>query len=323
MIKKIIYFTAILLPVFIGYAVQAKAAVQHKALYKHAKTLLLARSNSGQFSNANNFKSAMQSSVDPRTGTLSCSMVVGQLHSNWGKGPFYKLALSYTSGSSANPDGVGHGWQWNLSHYNVNTHSLTTDQGRTFLLVKKADGTWGLRYHKIKDIVLTGSPQTGLIVTLKTGVREYFSPEGYVTKIESEMGEWITFHYMYEGNKAILTRISDEKGRNIQIRRADGMIYVSSLNDTGQFSTITITTSNNKVHRIILPSPTSSIPAIKTKKINHSNYAIRFSYDHNFLTKINYPTGAENDYLYQFSNRCKRSAKITGKWYNVQCPGCH
>ena len=123
-IKKIIYFAAILLPAFIGYAVQANAAVQHKALYKHAKTLLLARSHSGQFSNANNFKSAMQSSVDPRTGTLSCSMVVGQLHSNWSKGPFYKLALSYTSGSSANPDGIGNGWQWNLSHYNVNTHSF-------------------------------------------------------------------------------------------------------------------------------------------------------------------------------------------------------
>ena len=87
---------------------------------------------------------------------------------------------------------------------------------------------------------MTTSPQTGLIVTLKTGIREYFSPEGYVTKMESEMGEWITFHYMYEGNKAISTRISDEKGRNIQIRRADGMIYVSSLNDTGQFSTMTI-----------------------------------------------------------------------------------
>ena len=184
--------------------------------------------------------------------------------------------------------------------------------------MKKADGTWGLRYHKIKDIVLTGSPQTGLIVTLKTGVREYFSPEGYVTKMESEMGEWITFHYMYEGNKAILTRISDENGRNIQIKRTDGMIYVSSLNDTGQFSTITITTSNNKVHRIILPSPAPSIPSLQAKKINHPNYAIRFSYDHNFLTKINYPTGAENDYLYSFQTGAKEVLKllVNGKTYS-------
>ena len=139
--------------------VSASATLQnktkvHQHTLKHKNSALFSPSHSNPnpnpFSNANNFKSALQSTVDPRTGTLSCAMVVGQLNSNWSKGPFYKLTLHYTGSASKNSDGIGNGWQWNLPHYNLKTHTLTTRRGRTFLLIQKADGTWKFRYHKLK-----------------------------------------------------------------------------------------------------------------------------------------------------------------------------
>ena len=153
---------------------QTKASVQHHLLFSHAHTMVLTTSNSGDFSNASNFKSAVQSAIDPRTGTLSCGIVVGQLDSNWGKGPFDQLTLNYTSGASENFDNISTSWRWNIPHYNLKTQTLTTENGRTFLLTHRADGTWGFRYHKLKDAVLLGSPQTGLILTLKIGIRDYF-----------------------------------------------------------------------------------------------------------------------------------------------------
>ena len=54
--------------------------------------------------------------------------------------------------------------------------------------------------------------------------------------------------------------MSDENSRNIQIKCANEIIYVNSLNEAEQFSTRTIATFNGKVHCIILPLPTSSIP---------------------------------------------------------------
>ena len=252
--------------------VSASATLQNKTKVhqfplKHKSIALFSpsRSSPNRFSNANNFKSALQSAIDPRTGTLSCAIVVGQLNSNWSKGPFYQLALHYTGGTSENFDGIGNGWQWNLPHYNLKTHTLTTRRGRTFLLIQKADGLWKFRYHKLKDAVITGSPHTGWILTLKTGIREYFSPQGYITKMEAETGDWITFHYIRESNKELLTYVSDENHHKIKIKRAFGIIKVSSLDSKGQPLIMTITTSNNKIHSVIFPAPITS-PAAQIKK---------------------------------------------------------
>ena len=58
-------------------------------------------------------------------------------------------------------------------------------QGGTFL--RKKQMKFEVRYHKIKDIALIQTSQIGRIVALKTGVRKYFLPEGYVTKMALEM----------------------------------------------------------------------------------------------------------------------------------------
>ena len=58
----------------------------------------------------------------------------------------------------------------------------------------------------------------------------------------------------------------NENSRNIQIKRVHEIIDVKSLNDTEQFLTRIIATSNDTVHRITLPLPTSSISFAEIKK---------------------------------------------------------
>ena len=65
--------------------------------------------------------------------------------------------LNYSSSSLADPDGLGTGWSWNLTHFNPLNNQLTTSQGQSFQLHKIDRNHWWPRYHKLKDIRIDGS----------------------------------------------------------------------------------------------------------------------------------------------------------------------
>ena len=69
--------------------------------------------------------------------------------SNLGHGPDINLEVNYNSSALANPDGLGRGWSWNLTHFNPVTHQLTTSFGQNFYLKKQPDGHWWPLYHKL------------------------------------------------------------------------------------------------------------------------------------------------------------------------------
>ena len=279
-------------------------------------TLKIATASSGQFSNANNFKGGFQSSVDPRTGTLSCSINVARLDSNLGKGPLFALSLSYMSGATANIDGIAQGWSWNIAHYNRVTHALTTSAGRTFLIKQRADGSWGTVYHKLKDMIITGTPITGFTVTLKTGLRETLSPQGYLTKIEEETGHWIKFYYIQLGEKEFLDRIIDEYGNTIKVTRRYNHVDVKSVDANGHFNIFTITTANNEVHRIFLPTLSTANARFDAgfggKK---APLGFTFYYERGYMDQIIYPSGAADQYKYDFQAGQKDLLYLTANGY--------
>ncbi|MCY4329118.1 MAG: hypothetical protein OXC48_03395, partial [Endozoicomonadaceae bacterium] len=94
---------------------------------KRSPHLLTENGNeSSLWSNAFNFKKTIDTQTDPRTGMLSAHIKVGSLISNEGHGPDIDLEANYNSGTTANPDGIGYGWSWNLTHFNPLTNQLTT-----------------------------------------------------------------------------------------------------------------------------------------------------------------------------------------------------
>ena len=72
-------------------------------------------------------------SVNPRTGILSAYIKTGSLLSNFGHGPNIDLEVNYSSNTLSDPDGLGAGWSWNLTHFNLVTHQLSTSLWSKFL----------------------------------------------------------------------------------------------------------------------------------------------------------------------------------------------
>ncbi len=104
------------------------------------------------WSNAFNFKKTWGAQTDPRTGTLTAYVKTGSLLSNFGRGPDISLSINYSSASTANPDKIGRGWSWNLTHFNTVTNQLSTSNGQMFHLDKISFNHWKPHYHKLHDI---------------------------------------------------------------------------------------------------------------------------------------------------------------------------
>ena len=124
------------------------------------------------WSNSFNFAKSGNSKVDPRTGTLLISVKVGLLRSNFGHGPDIDLEMNYNSNVKGNPDHLGSGWAWNLTHYNPVTHQLNTAGGKSFFLKQQPDGSWYPLYHKLKHVIITNNEKGGLIIKSTNGLQQ-------------------------------------------------------------------------------------------------------------------------------------------------------
>lgn len=82
-------------------------------------------------SGAFNFSSFIQSGVDPRTGSYSCSLSLSELLANYLCGPSLPLILSFNSFENRNI-GFGAGWSMRMSSYTSTTHTLSLSSGVTY-----------------------------------------------------------------------------------------------------------------------------------------------------------------------------------------------
>ena len=281
---------------------------------KKAKKIL--KASSGMISNAFNFKGSWGSSVDPRTGILNFFVKVGDINSNLGHGPNFELLLNYNSASLTNNDGLGVGWSWNLTHFDRQTSTLTTSDGKTMKLQQDGTGKWLPQYHKLDDIEITGSTQSGLIITYKNGLREYLSPQGYEKKLEQINGYYITFHYQLKGTHQYLTQIDDDSGysnHSIGLGYDNaGNLTVTSQDAQGHDSTFKINVVNHEALHIIVPSLnnvkteshsllynlTHVFQGIKTANQGQEITLIYSKRYPHLLKNIRYPTGLNQSYTY-------------------------
>ena len=195
------------------------------------------------WSNAFNFRKSMGTNVDPRTGILSAYVKAGTMLSNLGHGPNIDLEVNYSSGSQANPDGLGVGWSWNLTHFNPVTHQLITSTGHSFYLQQKSDGHWLPLYHKLQDIRIEGNTQNRFIITYANGLRETLNHVGYEIAMEQQNGWGVHFHYI--GKTNLLRSVNDDLGHSIILHYTQGRIIVISKGSTGQSVPVSIFVNNN------------------------------------------------------------------------------
>lgn len=195
------------------------------------------------YSNAYNFSEYISSGVDPRTGSFSMQINLGNFISEGGAGFTFPLTISY---DPSNPidSGFGRGWSLPLSEFNKNNNSLKLSTGQSFQIQWNSEiEEYDIPYRKLKDIrVFYISESEEIKVVFKGGKEEYIDyNSGVIKKIVSSQGIEINFEfYLYFGRKR-LWRIYDNM-RSFQIdsptefetiitqKQSDLIFLVSRLN---------------------------------------------------------------------------------------------
>ncbi len=261
---------------------------------KRLSSRLLTQSSSGSslWSNAFNFKKTIDAQTDPRTGMLSAHINAGSLLSNEGHGPDIDLEANYNSGMTANPDGLGYGWSWNLTHFNPVTNQLTTSTGQNFYL-KKTRGRWFPAYHKLQDIRIDGDKKNMFVITYANGLRETLNHDGYETALQQQNG-W-SVHFFYTPKTHLLRSITDDKSHQITLHYKNDKIYIVNRGAVGEPVILIINKSANQIHNISFESPQHDIIS-----------GLYIKYAKSLMSQIDYPTGLTKKFYYD----CKSAMQI-------------
>ncbi len=255
------------------------------------------------WSNSFNFAKSENSEVDPRTGMLLVSIKAGLLWSNFGHGPDVDLEMNYNSGAKGDPDHLGGGWAWNLTHYNPVTHQLNTAGGKSFFLEQQPDGSWHPQYHKLKDVIITNDKKGNLVITSANGLQDILDRDGYEIRMEQQNGNGVNFKYM-PGNH-LLERITDDNGHSIVLTRKNNYLTVTSYDVQGNQVNMRIDLANNEVRNIWFPG--------NNQQTTNDSGRVHLIYGtHNkgqdLLTGIHYFTEMEKQFTYD----CRHAMKLPG-----------
>ena len=166
-------------------------------------------------SNAFNFLSFMQNSVDPRTGQYTLGITLPALPSNDLAGPELPLRLVYNPLSMADT-GFGRGWNLNLSEFVPVTRALTLHTGESFVVTgideqpaaireKKLDS---FHFHKDDEDNYRLVHKSGLVEWLKTLVSDGVKV-ALPYRIYAPSGHWIELTYQTVRGHACLSTITD------------------------------------------------------------------------------------------------------------------
>ena len=244
------------------------------------------------WSNAFTFQKVWGTRTDPRTGIFSAWLQAGSLISNMSRGPDITLNINYNSNAFANPDGLGTGWSWNLTHFNPLNNQLTTSQGQSFQLYKIDKDHWWPRYYKVKDIQIDGNKKENFVITYANALKETLNHDGYETRLEQQDGRGVNFDYL--PGTHLLNRITDDSGHKISLTYSDNYINVTSYSIDGSPVTVRINRINRQLRTVSFP--VTSITDYKTVNIN---------YQGSLLSKIIYPTGLVKTIDYNCNNAMK------------------
>lgn len=213
-------------------------------------------------SNAFNFMSYMNNSVDPRTGQYTLSIDLPELKANALAGPDMPLRLDFNPLNTVD-SGFGLGWNLRLSQFTPNDQMLSLSTGESF----KVTGTSGneppikekkldsFRFFKDDDDTFRVVHKSGLVETLKamgTGLNRVALPRW----IHGPFGHAVELTYASFNGIQRLASIADVSGELLRITRTDTSVkLLLPPFDDQPLSRFEMKLTDSLVVEIVLPVP--------------------------------------------------------------------
>lgn len=161
------------------------------------------------YTSASNFISAVQGSVDSRTGLFNVNLPLGNFCGNDMMGPSLTLNLLYSPLSTINI-GFGKGFQLNLSTYNLTTGQLLLSTGEEY----RATPIGNVKQKKLNNFIFKRLNEDIYQIIHKSGIVESLtlvSGNIYVPfEIINGVGRKLHLKWSLEYTPARLTQISDD-----------------------------------------------------------------------------------------------------------------
>ncbi len=146
-------------------------------------------------SDAYNFKDLTQQ-VDPRTGAFSVSYKIVDVSGVSIEDPAFPLQINYNSLSQSDTFGIGKGWTWNLTRYDVQSETLYLSSGGSYKLQYGSENI--LQYYKLKDVKVT-KDENVIIINYKDG-REEIIEKVYGNLVKMTNAEGFSVEFFYHDN---------------------------------------------------------------------------------------------------------------------------
>ncbi len=186
-------------------------------------------------SNAYNYKNiTVSQSVNPQTGMLSLQYPALSIPGKHGLN--LNLGIHYAESSQDNLYGLGQGWSYTFTYYDIVKNQLHLSNGSVY----KADALYssGLRYYNLKNLHFykeAGSCDAGPYayrIAYLNGNNEYLDASGRLIEIKNRFGDHINFYYsttsITSGSPDLtFSRIIDSYGSEVKFTRAQGQTVVS------------------------------------------------------------------------------------------------
>ncbi|TDJ73313.1 sugar-binding protein [Pseudomonas putida] len=216
-------------------------------------------------SNAFNFRSFTQGSVDPRTGLYTLGLTLPQLNANDNIGPDFPVQLSFNPLKSENV-GFGLGWQLNLSTFSIRDGMLDLHTGESQYIADNGPGQPGLAPERkldsfhFKNISEGGSKRYR--VAHAAGLVEVLEPQlgdpdtALPTRIQMPSGHGINLVYDRVNGQPRLKSIHDDSKRmllNIDYR-GNQEVWIELQPGTSSVARYTLKFEGEELRWIVLPS---------------------------------------------------------------------
>ena len=255
-------------------------------------------------SNAFNFMSFVNGSVDPRTGQYSLSIDLPSAPANDLNGPEVPLRLAFNPLNNRD-SGFGIGWSLALSQFRLSTGMLDLHSGESFQVVDNGpDHPALVPERKLESFhfrnVSQGSRKR-FRVAHKSGLIEFLEPQrgdddlALPTRILAPSGHAVTLTYTSIKNGACLESIVDDASR--VLLRIDyvgnAQVVITLHPGTPQAARYTLAFEGNELRRIVLPSDEQACWIFNYKPVvygpGHTLYV---------LQRVDNPLGAVESVVY-------------------------
>lgn len=276
---------------------------------------------------ASNFLSALDTSVDPRTGQFMINFPLASLVGNNQLGPELSLSLSYSPLNSTN-SGFGTGFSLGLTQFNNKTNMLELSNGEKYRVMPGSDTVRNKKLDNFRFAFTNGNgDDDGYTVFWKEGKTEFLkkTEDGdtfVTTTILSPLGKKLTLSWDWSGQVSRLSKVRDESESALLCRIQYGFFPKVTLwpGTQDEYSLRFELLNDNQLDMV-------SLPLSESETLHW-----RFVYDKVdavglLLTGVNYPTGMRESVSYnqqlglQYPNESGITTRLPAVESHTRTPG--